>query len=560
MIANTKCECGHQNHVGTVLCESCGKPLVDDDGTAPLEMRYDGIARRSQKANPTLLDRVWNFFSSVKIAIYLILATLLGAMLGTVYPQENTFINVDPARYYKETYGWTGDLYYKLGLSDTYGSWWFVALLVMIGTSLVICSLDRVLPLYRALSKQQIRKHLSFLLRQRVVYKGKVELDGESGRKTAEQWVGEAAEKLRKKGYRVHTDGSALLAEKHRFSRWGPYVNHIGLIIFLLAVLMRGLPGWYLDQYVGFLEGEPAKIPETNYYLKNEQFNVTFYDDNEMSEQFRERGQTVAKLYETKAVLYECVADCDSPDREPQLKELTRQSITVNHPLKYEGLLAYQFDYAETPRLLAVHAMLKNKKTGQSYGPIEIRTKNPASSYEAGPYKLALKEYFPDFSVNDKGTPITVSNEPNAPAFVFVITGPGMPEGGQPYFYFPREIDKEKFSQDKINGAFGSEWDISVNSMEDVEIANYTTYLNLRKDTALPYIFAGATIFMIGVVMGLYWQHRRIWLRFDDGDVLSLGAHTNKNWYGLRNDVAAMLNKLGVAVEPKQLANEVKKD
>jgi len=560
VIANTKCECGHQNHVGTVLCEACGKPLFEN-GTdnEPLEMRYDGVARRSQKANPSILDKVWNFFSSVKIAIYLILATLLGSMLGTIYPQENTFVNVDPAKYYKSTYGWSGDLYYKLGLSDTYGSWWFIALLVMIGTSLVICSLDRVLPLYRALSKQQIRKHLSFLRRQKVVYEGTVPMGEGQAASDPEAWVAGSAEKLRKKGYKVHTDGSALLAEKHRFSRWGPYVNHIGLIIFLLALLMRGLPGWHLDQYSEFLEGEPTKIPKTNYYLMNEQFNVSFYDETEMTESFREQGKIVAKLYETKAVLYECESDCDSPDKPPQLKEVSRQNITVNHPLSYKGLLVYQFDYAETPKLLAVNPKLKNKQTGESYGPFEVRMKNPALSYEAGPYKLELKEYFPDFSVNDKGMPITVSNEPNAPAFLFMITGPQLPESGQPYFYFPKEIDKVKFSQDKINGAFAEAWDISVDSMEDVEIAAYTSYLNIRKDIALPYIFTGAAIFMIGVVMGIYWQHRRIWLRFDEGNRLTLGAHTNKNWYGLRGETAGMLKQMGIDVEPKQLANEVSK-
>lgn len=558
MIANTKCECGHQNHVGTVLCESCGKPLFDDKGEAPLEMRYDGVARRSQKTNPSVLDRVWNFFSSVKVAVYLILATLVGSTLGSIYPQENTFLNVDPAKYYKETYGWTGDLYYKLGLSDTYGSWWFIGLLVCIGTSLVICSLDRVLPLYRALSKQQIRKHMSFLMRQNVVYTGTLASSG-STLAEPEAWVQDTAAKLRKKGYRVHTDGAALLAEKHRFSRWGPYVNHIGLIIVLLTILLRTLPGWQMDQYIGFLEGEPTKIPDSRYYLENDQFNVEFYNENEMTEAFREKGQTVAKLYETKAVLYECVADCDNPDKQPQLKEVTRQTITVNHPLKYKGLLAYQFDYSQTPKLLSVKPLLKNKTTGQSYGPITIRMKNPESAYTAGPYKLQLKEYFPDFSINDKGVPITVSNEPNAPAFVFLITGPDMPKEGQSYLYFPREIDKVKYSQDQINGAFSSVWDISVNSMNDVEIANFTSYLNIRRDTALPYIFTGGMIFLIGVVMGLYWQHRRIWLRFDDGDKLTLGAHTNKNWYGLRNEVAAVLNKTGIAVTPKQLANEVNK-
>jgi cytochrome c biogenesis protein len=551
-MANTKCECGHQNHAGTVLCESCGKPLFDNDGTSPLEMRYDGVARRSQKANPTAIDRVWNFFSSVKVAIYLILATLVGAMLGTIYPQEDTFLNIDPAQYYKETYGWTGELYYRLGLSDTYGSWWFVTLLVMIGTSLVICSLDRVLPLYRALSKQQIRKHLSFIRRQRVVYSGALPAG------TADEWMAAAAEKLKKQGYRVHTDGTALLAEKNRFSRWGPYINHIGLIIFLLAVLMRGLPGWKLDQYIGFLEGEPVPIPETNYYLKNEQFNVTFYSEDEMSESFRQKGQIVPKLYETRAVLYECVSDCANPDKEPQLKELTRQTITVNHPLNYKGLLAYQFDYAQTPKLISVSPKLRNKQTGQAFGPFTLKMKNPAGEYEAGPYKLKLKEYFPDFSLSDKGTPITVSNEPNAPAFVFSITGPDLPPEGIVYLYFPREIDKEKYRQDDINGAVAGGWDISVDSMDDVEIANFTSYLNIRKDKALPYIFTGAAIFLIGVVMGVYWQHRRIWLRIDDGDQLSLGAHTNKNWYGLRKEVAAMLQRTGIDVDPKQLANEVK--
>ncbi|MBW7458109.1 cytochrome c biogenesis protein ResB, partial [Paenibacillus sepulcri] len=155
---NTKCECGHQNPVGTVLCESCGKPLdgkeVDID--TPLEMRYDGIARRSQKSNQSVIDKVWSFFSSVKIAVRLIVITLIAAMIGTIFTQENAFISFDPTTYYEDRYGWIGKWYYKLGFSNTYESWWFIGLLVMIGTSLVICSLDRVLPLYRALNKQQI--------------------------------------------------------------------------------------------------------------------------------------------------------------------------------------------------------------------------------------------------------------------------------------------------------------------------------------------------------------------------------------------------------------------
>lgn len=259
---NTKCECGHQNAVGTVLCESCGKPLEKEllESNEPLEMRYDGVARRSQKANPDYLDKIWNFFSSVKIAIYLIIITFVGAMLGTIFPQASTFISstFDPSVYYAEQYGLPGKIYYFLGLHRTYTSWWFITLLVMIATSLVICSIDRVLPLYRALSKQQIRKHHAFLKRQKATYSTTLAED-------EAEWTKQYGQALRKKGYKVFVDesGTALLAEKNRFSRWGPYINHIGLILFLLAVLARSIPGWNVDQYVSIADGDTVPIVGT---------------------------------------------------------------------------------------------------------------------------------------------------------------------------------------------------------------------------------------------------------------------------------------------------------
>jgi cytochrome c biogenesis protein len=558
LIQNTKCECGHQNHVGTVLCESCGKPLYDTDETDPLEMRYDGVSRRSQRENPGWIDRVWNFFSSVKIAVLLILFTLCGSAIGTVLPQENSLLeHVDRAKFYANNYGTFGTIYYTLGLSDTFNSWWFKALLVMIGVSLVVCSLDRVLPLYRALSKQQIRKHLQFLRRQKVVYTGELALltEGERGQ-SSEVWVQRLSEHLRKRRYRIHLEGSAMLAEKHRFSRWGPYINHIGLIIFLLAVLMRGIPGWYMDEYMGLLEGETKRIPGTSYFLKNEDFIHEVYGKDELSEEFQERNITVDKLFLTKAVLYECTADCDNPTKQPLLKEVERHDIIVNHPLRYEGLHAYQFHYEQTVQLISVNAELKNVQNGQSYGKFKLRMKNPEELYELGPYTVRVINYYPEFAWKD-GEATTLSREPRAPAFVFSITGRDLPEAGEVYIYFPQPIDQLRFNQDAINGKVGSRFDIGVASMEDVERAEYTSYLNIRIDRALPYIFIGAGIFMIGVVMGLYWQHRRIWLRID-GSVLTLGAHTNKNWYGLRHEVAAALNKEGIAVEPKSLENGVK--
>lgn len=543
---NTKCECGHQNPVGTVLCEACGKPIIDEETDQTiLEMRYDGTARRSQKVNPGLIDQVWNFFSSVKIAVIIILITLIGASFGTIYPQETQFISTVPENYYRNTYGTLGHWYYVLGLSDTYGSWWFVTLLVMIGTSLVICSLDRVLPLYRALHRLHIRKHDQFLRRQRITVEMKLE-------QAPQAWIAGMEKSLRKKRYRIYKDSGALMAEKNRFSRWGPYINHIGLIIFLLALLARSLPGWHMEYYTGFPQGQPQPIPGTPYYLQNDQFTAEYYSDAEMPEKFVKEGRIVPKLYETKATLYRCTTNCNDSVLEPTLEPIYKHAIRINDPLEYDGLMVYQYDFDLTPKLISVSPRLEEAKTGKVLGSFDLNMSNTQTIYELGPYTIELREKYMDFGFGVDGKPYTKTPDPNAPAFVFLIKGPGLAQSGEPYIYFPLQKDKVAFQEDILNRDINEKVKINVESMKDVNISESVSYLNVRKDTALPFIWVGAAISMIGLVMGFYWQHRRIWLKLDQGNLL-LGAHTNKNWYGLRQEVARALGDSGIQVDQKAI-------
>lgn len=549
---NTKCECGHQNPVGTVLCEACGNPLSKEDreSTELLEMRYDGMARRSQRSAPNIIDRIWNFFSSVKIAVYMIILTLVGSMFGTIFPQESTFLNIDAATYYPETYGTAGSIYYKLGLSHTYESWWFVLLLVMIGASLIICSLDRVLPLYKALSKRKIRKHMQFLTRQKVVYQTVIGDD-------EEEWIKNIVTPLKKKGYRVHTEGSALLAEKYRFSRWGPYVIHIGLIIFLLAVLARGLPGLNMDQHLAFPEGEAKPIPNTSYYLQNDKFTVEYYTEDDLPEEFKGKGKVLPKLFRTEATLFECTENCDDPSKEPTLVEVDSHPIEVNDPLNYKGLKAYQFDFDTTPILRSVTPSLVEKKTGKDLGQFKLDIRNPERTYHVGEYTLNLVEKYMDFGMNDKGEPVTISPNPNAPSFLFLIKGPNLPADGVQYFYFPKQVDKQRFQQDVINEKLAGDFnlfDLDVQGMSNVDFSMSTSYLNIRIDKVMPFIWVGAAIVMLGLILGFYWQHRRIWIRIDDG-ALILAAHTNKNWFGIRKEITAVLQKVNMEVDEKSLDN-----
>ena len=231
-------------------------------------------------------------------------------------------------------------------------------------------------------------------------------------------------------------------------------------------------------------------------------------------------------------MLYRCLSKCSTGSPDPELEPLAKHPIEVNSPLEYKGLKLYQFDYDNTPILREVSPLLIDKKTGKSYGPFKLSMLNPETTYELGPYQLELKQNFMEFAIGDDGQPITKSREPKAPAFIFLIRGPDLSAGGEPYIYFPMQKDKTAFSQDLLNKGIGDRFEIKVSGMQNVKFVEYTTFLNVRVDKAMPYIWTGLGISMLGLIMGAYWQHRRIWLRIDGNRVTSWSTYEQKRvWH-----------------------------
>src|SRR5699024_9420307 len=118
---------------------------------------------------------------------------------------------------------------------------------------------------------------------------------------------------IKKQRYKIFIENGNILAEKNRFSRWGPYVNHIGLIIILFAAILRMTPIFFLDDYVWVREGEQKVIPSTNgqYYIENKQFILETYEGEE-AEKFAaalERAGEVHKNYQTDVIIYEDQGD-----------------------------------------------------------------------------------------------------------------------------------------------------------------------------------------------------------------------------------------------------------
>jgi cytochrome c biogenesis protein len=537
-----KCDCGHVNPHGTVLCESCGKVLEEKERDKKLlDMRYEGSARRSQTYNKTIIDKIWNFFSSVKVGVWLIVITLVASALGTILPQEMYIPPIMPAaEYYEDQYGWIGKLYYDLGFHNLYSSWWYLILIASIGISLVICSLDRVVPLYRALKKQRVSRHESYLQRQRVF--------GVSEAEETDKAFSMAKEKLKEKKYNIREEDGNLLAEKGRFSRWGPYVNHVGLIIFLIGGMLRFVPGMYVDKILWIREGETKVIPETNgeYYLKNDAFILEVYDkekDNEVFGEAIDKAGMVAKNYQSNVTLYKKQGDAVAGE-EADLEKVKDYEIRVNEPLKFDKFALYQVDY-KLNELNKMSFALTNKQTGEEFGDLTIDLNDPKDVYDLGNgYKTEIVSYFPDFEFDENGEPVTKSRIPNNPAFVFKMFTPDKPDGEISFVAIRQTI--EPFGDNEYKMAF-----------KGVDTKNVSA-LTVRKDLTLWIIALGGAIFMIGVAQGSYWNHRRIWLRRVNGEVWVAG-HTNKNWHGLKREIEAVLDGTGINEPEDQLQNQSEK-
>lgn len=534
-----KCECGHVNPEGTVLCEACGKPVegnehIDgNDQKKLLNMRYEGSARRSQTYNRTIVDKVWNFFSSVKVGVMLIVLALIASGIGTIFPQEQ-YIPAEaedrnPEVFYEDWYGIFGKVYYELGFHNLYGSTWYIILIALIGVSLVICSIDRYVPLRRALKMQRPKKNAIFLSRQRLYSETETVSDADKEK---------IMKNLKKYRYNIFEENGNILAEKNRFSRWGPYVNHIGLIIILFASILRMTPIFFLDDYVWVREGEQKVIPSTDnkYHIENKKFTIDFYEGEEVEKfaEALERGGEVHKNYQTDVVIYENESDITGEPDEDDLKPILESSIQMNKPLKFGPQFMqytlYQSGYQQN-EFSEMSFKLFNIDSEEEIGELTIDLYNPEDTYDLGNgYVVELNEFYPEYELKD-GVPRSKTKFPRNPAFILVVH---TPEGESEVNFLG--IGKNISPNDDDN-----EYRLGISGYE----LSYASGLTVRRDYTLPLFGIGALIFMIGVVQGMYWQHRRIWINPKD-DGLIMAAHTNKNWHSLQSEIEKVIDGTNV--------------
>ncbi|MGO9378912.1 MAG: cytochrome c biogenesis protein ResB [Dissulfurispiraceae bacterium] len=101
----------------------------------------------TNKEKQGIVDRVWRFFSSVSLAVVVFAIISLTSIVGTIIEQQ-----AEPERNIKLLAKFFGESVAPtvfraldaMGFTDMFSSWWFMGLLFIFASNLIVCSIDRL--------------------------------------------------------------------------------------------------------------------------------------------------------------------------------------------------------------------------------------------------------------------------------------------------------------------------------------------------------------------------------------------------------------------------------
>ncbi len=272
------------------------------------------------KRNESLMDRVWEFFTSLKLAIFVIIILAVTSIIGTIIEQNQ------PLEKYRQFYSdGTIRIFESVGLFDMYHSWWFLLLLVLFTVNLICCTLDRLPRVVRVVRnpKTTLDENLEKTMGLVERWKRKGELETLAATYQEAMTDAFARPRVTENAGTLH-----LYAEKGVISRFGVYVTHLSIIIIFIGAIIGNVFGF--KGYANIVEGESASVIPTRggttkvdlgFAVRCNKFWVDYYPNGQPKE------------YSSDLSIIE------------NGKEVLRKRIEVNDPLQYKGVWFYQASY-----------------------------------------------------------------------------------------------------------------------------------------------------------------------------------------------------------------------
>jgi cytochrome c biogenesis protein len=454
------------------------------------------------KKNP-----VWSFFSSVKLAITLLIIIAIASILGTIIPQQEaagTFVSrLSPGMV---------SVLHKLQLFDIFHSIWFLSLLFLLSVNLIVCSLHRF-PIswkrFRTISAPDEGDIFRDLHANRVILTEE-NLEGETER------IESLLKKRFKRVARKDTgDASFLIGEKGNFSYFAVYLIHVSVLIIMAGVIIGFLLGF--EAYVELAEGESVDtvqlkggkgLKKLDFTVRCDRFTIDYYKDG------------TPKLYQSDLAFVKN----DSI--------LHQSPVLVNHPISFAGIRFYQANYGKIPSGEAVIMLRKGREKAQVIN-VGMGKEFDLPGGEGKATVIRMEE-----NLMRMGPAVKIN----------IATAKGNVQ-----FWVFQNI--EKIAEENPGlldhvpmfnpGAF-TPYVFSLAMMN----TKYFTGLQVARDPGVPVVIAGSLLIVLGFITVFFYAHRQVWIRIDrkgQHTRVSVTGKTNKDPVGLDREIHRIMSVLDKA-------------
>lgn len=415
----------------------------------------------------TLLKAVYQFLTSLRCAIIVLLIIAAASILGTILPQGITEEAV--LSLYGET-SWKARLILSLGLTDLYHTFWFQSLIVLLAINVTLCTSERfpkTLRLWNYREKEssrpdRLKKFSNF---SEFSTQKKLEDITPSIRRffIGGGWKREL-ENEREQTY----EGVFSKRQVFIFSIYGV---HLSILLILIGAFVGSFFGF--KGTMAIIEGESTNVVKLMrkdkalllpFEVRCDSFDIKFYPDGTPSD------------YISKVTVLE------------KGREVQSYTIRVNDPATYRGVSFYQATYGALINRAKVS--FTDEQTGESFEMI-LTTESEETIPERNVI-VQLMDYRENFSNFGPAVAIGMLEEGKAPRAGWIL------------------VNHPNFHGNRL-GPYRV-------TVKDVE-ASYYTGLQVKRDPGIWIVLAGFLGLAISMLATFYGNPVKVWCfaeRFDD--------------------------------------------
>jgi len=404
------------------------------------------------------------FFTSIRLAIVLLIILAVASVLGTLIPQQRSLEE------YAVRYGRLASPLIRLQMTQLYHSIWYLALLGLFALNIIVCTLTRLSPKWRRAVKPHILAESKSLLALKVKDRYRKSAPLSEVKADLEKSLASSRYRLRTeaKDAKVH-----LLARKKILGIFGSDVVHLGLLIILAGGIFSGLTS--IRKELAIKEGQTLPVPRAFFEIRLDKFTTEYYPDGSV------------KAWKSAVTVLEKAAP------------VLAKTIVVNKPLTYRGYSFYQSSFGwdwDDPRL---EIWAKKKSDPAFLKKLKLKVGEKIQLDDKDQTSIAVARFIPDFVLGEGNEPQTRSLQPNNPAaYVEGYRGEEKIFSGWIFANFP--------DMDRIHAT--KETDLSF-ELKNFEAGQYSV-LEAAKDPGVNLIWIGCVLTMLGLGLAFYWPHWEI--------------------------------------------------